>query len=636
MADTQEEISRLCSAVFMLCLGLVAIVAGLWFFLPEPTGLEKSSEYLVPELLCPEKRERSIFILCTMLLPFLAWGAVALSFSKICPPLPLPAALSFFAVGFFCAFYGDYDWFDHVFFFANVPLLFLVFAVSFFSVWWCRRHPLRLDFRVLSAICLLVTFIAVLNGKLYPMTRYCMVLTHHCEPLAYSVSQAANGNFEYGQYGGYALFIAPFFALTGGGMRFFQLVMTLLMLGVVWLLLASLREIRNRWLIVAFFISLVFFAFGFSGSKTSYCLDPYFQYVPIRVLFPAVWMYWLSKGLNDEKAQLFSGIISALALLWNLDSGAAVAGSAIFLLLLRCISGRDRAALRLAGAWSAAFAAISVPGWYLLSGFDFEKVLKIPASFFADGYMMLPMQSPPAVWIAVLGVYAAMLTVGICKVWLAPSDWYGDRRNVMLLGGAVLGIGLFAYYQGRSHVQNLGAVSYVAIWGGTLLIDRLWHLIDRRCLPAYSLSVAVFPAMFAMLCLAGIINDFPRAGKRLPFMVKDLFDEKCGEFYSHAGFISRFAGGRPCIIWSEWQGALHLETGLPSAVPFGCMVEIFDKKEQERVFNAIKDSQAPLFVTRLLLTPMHHLPRYVLENYKPKATSPDRKIWYLEPKSVQR
>ncbi len=632
MINKQEEFSRICSAVLLFFVFLVFSALGVWYCLCGVLPVNPD----MPDLLLHEERERSTFVLCTLLSPLLAWGAAKLSFCTKFTPLSLPWLTAFFAAAPLFLLYCDREWFDTIFYFAGLPLSVFITAAAFGAVWWCHRYRLRTDLRILSVIFLVFSIVAVFNGKLYPMTRYCMVYTHHSEPLAYAISQAAAGNFEYGQYGGYSMFLAPLFALTGGGMRFFLLVMTILSLFVVWLLVFSLREVRNRWLTVMFFFILSVLVFNVSASQLNYCIDPYFQYFPIRALFPALWLYWLSVPQEGWKVQIFSGSIAALALMWNLDSGIAVAGSAIFLLLLRCISTRDRYSIKLTAVWLAAFAAVSFCGWYMITGFDLSRVFKAPQTFVLQGVNMLPMQRPPAMWMAVLGVYAAMLLAGIRQVCLAPDCWYKKRRTVMFLGGAVLGLGLFCYYQWRSHVSNLAAVSYVAVWGGILFADSAERLIIAGRLPKYVLLCTAGLAVFPLFYLSGTVNDFHRIKTRLPFMFKDLFAEKSGEFYYYADFISKLSGGRPCIIWSEWQGALYLETGLRAAVPGICRVELHDPKEEEKVFNAIKDSKAPIFITRLIVNPKGHLPRYVLENYEPQAASPDRKIWYLEPKSVQK
>ncbi len=223
------------------------------------------------------------------------------------------------------------------------------------------------------------------------------------------------------QYGLYPHLVAPIASALGGGVLAFTLVMAALVglcLAGVWTFLAGATENKA--------VALVgFLAFVGGGSLTLFqprINDLYFQYMPIRVIFPvaSTWLAWRYLRAPSRRAYAATTAFLGLGPLWNLDAGvpalAAWVATLGYLDLAAPGRGLRSRLVRLAGhaaAGAAAFGAALV----LYAAFavarsgrlpDFAGLVVFQSRFYASGFYMLPM---PLVggWLLVAMVYLAAL-----------------------------------------------------------------------------------------------------------------------------------------------------------------------------------------------------------------------------------
>ncbi len=243
--------------------------------------------------------------------------------------------------------------------------------------------------------------------------------------------------------------------------------------------------------------------------------DPYFQYWPIRVVFPSLLLALSAlylRGVGKRWIYYAGFLCSALATLWNPDTGLVVFGG-WFLLLAYTELFRNpwRASARpiLWHALTAVGSLVLVYGGYALFAFlrsgvwpDWHMTAGNYKLYSYYGLVMLPMAPLPHVWGIMVAAYVAAMLVAIHGLL--------RRENELLCGSllilAVLGAGLFAYYNGRSHDYCVIPLLYVPLLIITLLADHFFVRLKqagRACYKCFPLAV-----LFFYLCASAVPSVF--------------------------------------------------------------------------------------------------------------------------------
>ena len=315
--------------------------------------------------------------------------------------------------------------------------------------------------------------------------------SNHFEPLYHPMVQVVLGKTILvdmaSQYGLYPHFLAPIFAVCGLGIVAFTIVMAVLVaavLAAVWDFLCGATENRAAALVG-------FLAFVANGSFTLFREgggDPYFQYMPIRMVFPAasIWLAW--RYLRGPSRRAYGATMAVLAAgpLWNLDSGLPALAAWLGMLGYRELAGPGRGRwhrlARIAGHLAVGASAVGVAmlvysaAALLRSGRppDFAGFFTYQAMFYTSGYFMLPMPLLGG-WCAVALVYLA----GLASSARALAAGRVTPRSAILFQLAALGIGLFPYYQGRSFPTVLTLAWWPAMLLLTLFLDELLAGLGR-------------------------------------------------------------------------------------------------------------------------------------------------------------
>jgi hypothetical protein len=312
--------------------------------------------------------------------------------------------------------------------------------------------------------------------------------TYHLNPVIYPQAQVQAGKTLLVNcaplYGLYPQFLQPLFEVFPLSVYSFTMVMAIFMvasLASIWFFLRKL--VRNDFVFVAGFAAAAFYSY--LGPKMLLAPtrpDPYFQYAPIRMLFPCLLLVLATlylRGIGKRRIYYATFACAALALLWNPDSGLVVFG-AWFLLLgyLEVFRNPWRASLKpiLGHALTAFVALLLALGGYALfallrSGHwpDWQMTAQYYKLFSHYGYGMLPMGRLPHLWVVIIVVCLVAMTVAI-RGLIAKAD---EKFCGMLFLLTVLEAGLFAYYQGRSHDYCLIPMLYIPMLIVTLLADHV-------------------------------------------------------------------------------------------------------------------------------------------------------------------
>src|SRR5262249_5529879 len=137
---------------------------------------------------------------------------------------------------------------------------------------------------------------------------------------------------------------------------------------------------------------------------------------------------------------------------------------------------------------------------------------------------------------------------------------------------SVLGIGLFSYYQGRSHDLNLLHVGYPAILLVVIAADRLWrHARPTRWQGKLARHVLLAGGLlFFANGTASLFMQVPVLAQLAQANLSSLHPSPESSLAANIEFIRRFfKPGQPVLILSFDSGAYHAETGTycPLSIP---------------------------------------------------------------------
>ncbi len=361
------------------------------------------------------------------------------------------------------------------------------------------------------------------------------------------------------QYGLYPHFLEPVFRFTGLSVLKFTLAMAALsaasLLFMFWFLQGVAANKIVRYLGCAALISSSFLL----GAPPR--PDAYFQYYPVRVVFPALVVFLVHRTLRSGAAGWYYASLAAaaLAVLWNADTGLVVFAAWTATLTFHAVCAREfreafRHFLRASGAVALACASCAV---YLRLRYgswpDLGEQFSYQDLFYNCGHMMEPMPLAHP-WTIVLLVYAAGL---LCAVW-ALVERKASVRTSMVFFLSVMGAGLFSYYQGRSVDSNL--LPYPAVLITIIFADTLARRV--RSAGAWSDKLLLAGILFAWsLSLAGL-------GRNLPGLYFGTRDQLARSFGNEETAVTRgiamlkrnFEPGQKILMLSGFSGIFYLET----------------------------------------------------------------------------
>lgn len=376
------------------------------------------------------------------------------------------------------------------------------------------------------------------------------------------------------QYGLFPELIAPIFKLIDISVFTVSTLFIVLQVIALSCLAAVLHlHVRNPLLRAMTFLCLLI-STGLFLYLNDIKQEIYVQYYPIRFICPSLALFLFSSYcLKPTRTKLAAlGVTSGVAVFWNFDSGIPVliAIGATLLVKPFFIQQLKWRLLRPA----LAFSCFAILTFGLLMAIlrlkaggplGLQEAMSYQKLFYGSGFMMLPMPLTPHPWQLVLIAYAAAAVAAV-------SAW---RRHVkshvydVLFCTALMGLGLFTYYQGRSHIYCLMMVLWPALVVGAILTDLILRSIRKRSTSSIS-GLLALPFVFFVslgtvtltysarnLVVAGVSNIVDFDKDRDPVIASEL------------AFLRATGKGRDCLILAQRQAIYHaeLKTGSPLAGP---------------------------------------------------------------------
>ncbi|MEW6087937.1 MAG: hypothetical protein AB1498_06485 [bacterium] len=363
-----------------------------------------------------------------------------------------------------------------------------------------------------NSICWIIILYAVLiNVYGISLVRDMGTYRAHLEGVFHSVVQVFLGKqILYNlvsQYGFYPHLLEPVWRIIGLNVFKFTLIMGLLMgisLVLFYLIfkklvdnkiIAYLGFITSIWLIATY--GRVIFMYNWYPSM----IDPYFQFFPIRFLFPVFSIYFTYYYLKTSSKKIYymSFVAYSISILWNFDTGFVVYLTWLITLIYEGICSRDvkKIIFHIANWIIIFFLTIAFFTSYMYLRYGhlpmYKEFLLYQRMYYVFGFGMLPM---PLIhpWNLVAIVYLVGLAISLINLLQGKNS----LKVSMIFNLSILGVGVFSYYQGRSHDFNMTGICYPAIVLLAVFADALLEKYkrDRNVFNFVALNYIIFFMIF--------------------------------------------------------------------------------------------------------------------------------------------
>jgi hypothetical protein len=545
-----------------------------------------------PPQLNPEPVERAVFLVLSISAPISL--VLAAKFLRSLNPSPLIGGLmTLLLAGILVAPFINSDFINVVFFPPSVSwvdratmmaLCFLLSALVLYQT-WARRETsytsmtLNIIGACAAALIFQLTPYKLASGQTVTLANAWSV---SYDAAIYALTQVVGGKTLLSdlpsQYGLFPELIAPFFKVFGISIFSISTFFIFLQLGALVCIAALLQlYVRNALLKTLTFLTLLITT-GLFLYLNGYSQEVYLQYYPIRFFCPAVALFlfaYYSRSPSRGRLGLL-GVISGVAIFWNLDSGVPVLVALGATLLVKpFVTQPPRLksllpSLEFSLIATLTFASLMVALKMKAGGtLEIQEAIASQKLFYGAGFMMLPMPLPFHPWQIVLVAYAAA-AVAALSAWRRHNN---HHIYDVLFCTALMGLGLFIYYQGRSHIFCLMMVLWPALIVGSILTDLILRALRNRstspisgilALPFLSfVSLGSWTLAFSApeLITSGIDKFEHFQEPRNPVVANEL------------AFLQSTFKGRDCLILAKRQAIYHAELKNASPLPGPGMIE---------------------------------------------------------------
>ncbi len=476
----------------------------------------------------------------------------------------------------------------------------------------------------------------------------------HFDAVFYSVSQVMGGKTILAdlpaQYGLYGELLKPLFMVVPFSVFSFTITMAVLqIIGLLALGKVMIRIVRSPWLLLLGLLILLDMTaetwriplLNLNREVLQYP-DFYFQYWPIRFIFPAisVWAFFklLQRFYLRDVALLAA--IGAIGVIWNIDSGIPIVGAFLFFLgcqfifppkpqmriyLLKMIG----VALAVtAGLWLLFFFYLS---WKADQPLKLLETIAYQKTFFDLGFAKMPLPRTLHPWVIIIGCY-------LLGMIIAFTAWINQRHSKitgLIFYLSILGLGLFTYYQGRSHIYNLLRVFWPALLIVIILSDRFLRLVKLKRFPQFLVWLSLPIVLFGTFAAVHLLWQLPTFGQLFYRNWHSIMTHPSSVTGENIEFIKKQVRNKKSVeIMMLNQGTYYAETGLASAINGPGFIETIFQKD----FDATIHQLITHPVENLFLGPTYYSPEKVqsdfniLFNYYDIKDKNINGVYYLTPK----
>lgn len=606
----------------------------------------------------PKPDERFAFITMLLLLPILSYGLIKFTLSISHKNNHFLQFLTKVSICIFTALIIAFMY-SSDFIMLVIPNIYqqsgTILCLSIFCLYGCYRlqknpdlkSSSRKDIFFISSLIIISILLQSFSFRILSLSNVNGEnnWVYHFGAVFYSVAQVFAGKTVLvhlpAQYGLYAELLNPLFKLIGLSVFKFSIVMAILQItSLITLFIFQMKIMHYKILICISMLTLCLitgFTWNFIGSPS---LEVYYQYYPLRFFFPCIFvlsMFSFVKVKNLKKLILLS-LLSSLAIIWNIESGIAIFGALIayigsFIVFPSQEFNRRSAIKFILYAVNIFLISIILFGFYLFfkSGhsLNLSLIFKYPSIFYKAGYAMLPISKMPDPWQIILAIYV----FGIIG---AVLNWINKRRPLhweVIFYSSIMGLGLFVYFEGRSHPVVLILVSWPAILISFLLTDLAFRLARLQLISKVIIALCYPIFLFGLLATVTFMSSFPKLLKS-GWDNSKLINSNKTEISRNIAFIkSHLNGKKEVAILASNQAVYYGELGLASSVTGPGLIEILLKSDLEELQNQLKNNTDVVFYqpNTNVLSGMYNLGN-ALDSYRVVATSPDNMQYLVKNK----
>ena len=647
MRNTNENQALLERGYFNTCFAVIFTMCFLYIigyflqYIPNSVDTDYISKhfFLVIVSFQPEAPERAVYIMSTFLFPvlfaFFYWTFSKLTFK----PSTILSYNNLFPAVFICElilFISENLYKPYIFKYGLVykyPLLVIAFSLLLILFMFLIQDKYLKLRTVLSYLGLLVCILCALYvSSLFITDSYAQNNTalFHFNAYYYPVFEVFNGKvlmIDFPNiYGFYPYLLAPILKLTGSItiLKFSVIMAVLIFIAAISLLAIVWVNTSNKLIAFISYIVLLYFTLTLSLSVIG---GFYLAYQPHRLFFPLLIIMAASFLLHAAKQKqrilltVIGYILVCVSIIWNLDTGIVVAGAwcllHIYLAALE-YSFNNRKFYKKAMA-ATSFTILAMAASYLIialityakSGIwiSIKECFFYQNIFYNLGINMLPM-SINGPWVIVIVLYIIGLVISIrnIKALNSTNTEYSRARTSMLFVISIMGVGLFSYYQGRSHDIVLLSVLWPAVLIAAMLLSDLFNQLaaikNRKKEYINKRITVIISAKFILLMIffVSYMLVFPSEMLNDPTLVSfqnrstSEYNEQINESYKT--IKSELAGSTNTDLFIYQQDYYYTMLGLKNQTGLGSNVDWFTREDYDRALLWLRNTNRDLIIDK--------------------------------------
>jgi len=406
------------------------------------------------------------------------------------------------------------------------------------------------------------------------------------------------------QYGLYPYILEPIFRLVGLTVFNFTLTMSILLAAAFFSLYIFTIKIADNKIIASLGFSGILF-YNYLSEQIPIEYDPYFQYFPLRILFPSLIILTAYFYFKDKNVKFYylSFFISILSMFWNLETGIIVFLTWLITLAYQEILENpiSSALIRILKHITISISLLSITVIIFIAYIDirfgssplFSNLIEYQKIFYSAGFAMIPM-SLIHPWNLVILIYA----VGIAHSARYLITGNNSIKTKMIFFLSILGTGVFIYYQGRSHDLNLCNVCYPALLLLIMCMDDLYNKIFHTINGSKNITLmhlAIFIGIFIFFVSADIslLSNSRDVGERINTRFDSLLRAEPTEITNNSDFIKNHTTPKEKVLIISGNGGVY-HTQSETLSPFNGpgFTELLLRKDYNNLLNLISDNES--------------------------------------------
>jgi len=483
------------------------------------------------------------------------------------------------------------------------PLLLLVLFL------YNKYLYLKRTINIINLIIIGIILSAIFSMNIFNTNVYWGYILHF-NALIYTLSQVAVGKTLLvdfiSSYGLYPHFLNPLFSIIGLSVLKFSIVMSSLnIITFLLIFIAIYKLVQNKFILFLGFCTLIFL--NYFVHRCLFYPDVYFQYFPIRVIFPALLIFISTYYIKSfHKAIYYSSFpLFSIGILWNMDIGLIVFISWILLLSFIEFSKSISLKIRIINITKHILVSIVLFAttiiifclWmYSRSGHfpDFVKLLQYQQIFYNSGFNASPLPVFNE-WNIIILIYIYGLAISLKSLIDKTNDTY--YSTVFLL--SILGFGLFSYYQCESQLSRLSQVSYPAILLLILYINKILSGISKNRQINFNNASSFFIFIILFFFLSSgiysiIINGSMIKNDAIAGFKSINNQDSNSDISKNIAFIIKHSqpGEKILILSNHYEGLYYAESHTMYVLNIPSSDELLLKEDFNKIINKIVNNES--------------------------------------------